>query len=81
MQNMSQEEIIEWAIKGIDAEINKKEKSLRRGLLLIQAHNKGVQESSLGLEELQSRVKKVRGEIEALGEKKAYLRIQIEEWD
>ena len=78
---MNEQEIIQWAIKGIDAEIDKKETSLRRGLLLIQSHNKGVQKSPLGLEELQNRVKKVRAEIEELGEKKAYLRVQIEEWD
>lgn len=78
---MNKEEVIEWAIKGIDAEIDKKEKSLKRGLLLIQAHNKGVQKSRLGLAELQDRVSKVRGEIESLGAKKAFLKVQLEEWD
>ena len=78
---MHEKEVMQWAIKGIDAEIDKKEKSLRRGLLLIQAHNKGVQKSPLGLAELNNRVQKVRSEIETLGEKKAYLRVQLEEWD
>ena len=45
---MNEKEIIQWAIKGIDAEIDKKGTSLRRGLLLIQSHNKGVQKSPLG---------------------------------
>ena len=78
---VQQQEIIEWAIKGIEAEIDKKERSLRRGLLLIQAHNKGVQKSDLSLAELNSRVRKVREEIETLGAKKAYLQVQTEEWD
>ena len=64
---MHEKEIMEWAIKGIEAEIDKKEKSLRKGLLLIQAHNKGIQKSKLGLEELNNRVRKVRAEIESLG--------------
>ena len=81
MIEMQESEILDFAIKGIDSEIDKKEKSLRRGLLLIQAHNKGVQKSDLSLAELNDRVKKVRAEIESLCEKKAYLQVQTEEWD
>ena len=81
MIKMQESEILDFAIKGIEAEIDKKEKSLRRGLLLIQAHKKGVQKSNLSLAELNSRVRKVREEIETLGAKKAYLQVQTEEWD
>lgn len=78
---MQEREILNWAIKGIESEIDKKEKSLRKGLLLIQAHSKGIQKSKLGLDELNDRVKKVRAEIESLGAKRAYLKVQTEEWD
>lgn len=78
---MNELEIMQWAIKGIEAEIEKKEKSLKRGLLLIQAHKKGVQKSPLSLEELQNRTNIIRGEIETLGSKKAYLKVQTEEWE
>lgn len=77
---MNEKEIMQWAVKGIEAEISKKEKSLRKGLLLIQAHNKGIQKSKLGIEELNKRVEKVRDEIELLARKKAFLTVQLEDW-
>ena len=42
---MNGKEILQWAIKGITQEIAKQEKKLRRDLLLLQAHKKGIQDN------------------------------------
>lgn len=74
---MGEKEIMQWAIKGINAEITKMEKKLKRALLIQQAHRKGIQKNA-NPEKVEERITSMRAEIELLLRKKAFLIVQIE---
>lgn len=75
---MNEREILQWAIKGITQEIAKQEKKLRRDLLLLQAHKKGIQDN-INHEKVEKRISDAREQIELLQRKKAFLVVQMED--
>lgn len=75
---MNGKEILQWAIKGITQEIAKQEKKLRRDLLLLQAHKKGIQDN-INHEKVENRISDAREQIELLQRKKAFLIVQLDE--
>lgn len=75
---MNGKEILQWAIKGITQEIAKQEKKLRRDLLLLQAHKKGIQDN-INHEKVEKRISDTREQIEMLQRKKAFLVVQMED--
>lgn len=75
---MNGKEILQWAIKGITQEIAKQEKKLRRDLLLLQAHKKGIQDN-INHEKVEKRISDTREQIELLQRKKAFLIVQLDE--
>ena len=75
---MNEKEIMQWAIKGISQEIKKHEQKLKRDLLLMQAHKKGINDN-INHERVEKRISEAREQIELLHRKKAFLVVQIEE--
>ena len=76
---MNELEIMQWAVKGIESEIKKQDKRLRRALLVLQAHKKGVQNAKFDPQREEKRIDDIRATIELLSRKKAFLVVQIEE--
>lgn len=76
---MNEKEIMQWAITGINAEITKLDKRLRRALLVLQAHKKGISTGSFNEERAEKRIADLRADIELLGRKKAFLIVQLDE--
>ena len=76
---MHEKEIMQWAIKGIEAEIKNLDKRLRRALLVQQAHRKGIQNGNYDAERAEKRIADLRDDIELLGRKKAFLVVQLED--
>lgn len=78
---MNEKEIMQWAIKGIEAEAKKQEKKLRRDLLLLQAHKKKILSGEYNPDKekmLEKRIADARDSIELLRRKKAFLIVQLE---
>lgn len=73
---MNEKEIMQWAIKGINSEITKLDKKLRRELLILQANKKGIVKAK---ERVEERIDELRADIELLGRKKAFLIVQLDE--
>lgn len=76
---MNEKEIMQWAIKGIEAEIKNLDKRLRRALLVLQSHKKGINTASFNEERAEKRIDELRADIELLGRKKAFLIVQLDE--
>ena len=76
---MNEKEIMQWAVKGIDAALKNHSKRLKRDLLLLQADKKGIQNANFDRERVEKRITDVRADIELLSRKKAFLVVQIEE--
>lgn len=76
---MNELEIMQWAIKGIEAEIKTDHKRLKRALLVKQAHEKGIQNGDFDTVRAEKRIDDIRQGIELLSRKKAFLIVQIEE--
>ena len=76
---MNDKEIMQWAIKGIETEIKNQDKRLRRALLVLQAHKKGIQSGKFDAERAEKRIADIRDGIELLSRKKAFLIVQLED--
>ena len=76
---MNEAEIMQWAIKGIEAEIKNHDKRLRRALLVMQAHTKGIQHGNFDPQRAEKRIADIREGLELLSRKKAFLIVQLEE--
>jgi hypothetical protein len=76
---MNEKEIMQWAIRGIDAEIKANNKRLKRELLVKQANEKGIETANFDRSKHEKRVADIRAYIELLSRKKAFLVVQIEE--
>lgn len=76
---MNELEIMQWAIKGIEAEIKNHNKRLKRALLVQQAHEKGIQNGEFDRMGAKKHIADIRECIELLSRKKAFLVVQIEE--
>lgn len=76
---LTKTQIIEYAIKGIDTDIETLEKSIRKGKSLLQAHEKGIAtQSSKSAQETQDIVKAKQAELEKLIEVKHSLKWEID---
>ena len=76
---MNEKEIIQWAIKGIEAELKNHNKQLRKALLVLQAHRKGIQGGNFDPEKAEKNISDIRDSIELLSRKKAFLVVRLED--
>ena len=63
---LTKKELIEYAIKGIDADIGKIERSIRRGENLLLAIEKGISQSNKTPLEIKQSIQKKKAEVEHL---------------
>lgn len=75
---MNEKEIMKWAVKGIEEEMKKLDKKLKRDYLLMQSFRKGINEN-LNHEKVEKRIKEGHEQYELLHRKKAFLLVQLEE--
>ena len=78
MIKMKKEELFEYAIKGISADIDKLEKSVREGeRFLIEIANGKQPKTKLSAEEIKQIIRQKRNEIEELSKKHFDLRWEL----
>ena len=75
---MDQKEILQWAIKGITAEMAKKEKNLKRDLLLMQAYRNGIVNQNFEPNKTQKRINSTRADLDELLRKKGVMIAELE---
>lgn len=75
---MNEKEIMQWAVEGIASEISRQEKYLKRDLLLMQSHRKGIN-NNINPDKVNERIENRRAEIELLSRKKAFLIVRLDE--
>lgn len=75
---MDQKEILQWAIKGITAEMAKKEKNLKRDLLLMQAYRNGIVKQNFDPNKTQKRINSIRADLDELLRKKGVMIAELE---
>lgn len=75
---MNEKEIMQWAVKGIACEISRQEKYLKRDLLLMQSHRKGIN-NNINPDKVNERIENRRAEIELLSRRKAFLIVRLDE--
>lgn len=63
---LNQKQLIEYAIKGVNADIGKIERSIRRGENLLLAIEKGIAQSNKTPLEIKQSIQKKKAEIEHL---------------
>lgn len=77
---MNQKQILEYAIKGINGDIEKLDTQLRKGQKMIEQYYKGEQiKSKLPIYEIENTCKKLRTEIENLEKQKDDLKWALTE--
>lgn len=75
---LTKTQLIEYAIKGIDADIEVLEKSIKKGKSLLQAHEKGIAAPSPSAQEIWSIVQAKQAELDKLIEVKHSLRWEVD---
>ena len=76
---LTKTQLIEYAIKGIDADIEVLEKSIKKGKSILQAHEKGIATPSpKSTQETRDIVQAKQAELERLNEVKHSLRWELD---
>ena len=77
---MTHKEVLEWAVKGIRAEVDKLDNDIRTGQRLLEQYEKGKQPKTPKTpQEIRQIIQRKRDEIEELDRKRIELQFDMEE--
>ena len=68
---MNEKEVMQWAIKGIEADLKKQTKLLKRDIQILNDNKSNLK--------VKKRIAERREKIELLGQKKAFLIVRLED--
>lgn len=76
--NMNENELMQFAIKGIEAEIQRREKAIRTGERLLRPYRKGLAKPNEKKVSIEKRIGELKVEIKVLEDKLFNLRWELE---